>query len=33
MGYNGEVHKKLWLYVIVCGYNILCNFNGTINDK
>jgi hypothetical protein len=33
MGYNGRIHKKLWVYVIVLGYNIFCNFNGKINNK
>jgi len=33
MGYNGRVHKKLWVYVVVFGYNIFCNFNDKINKQ
>ena len=33
MGYNGRVHKKLWVCTAVLGYNIFCNFNGKINNK
>ena len=33
MGYNGGVHKKLWIYIVVLGYNIFYNFNSRINNK
>ena len=33
MGYNGGVHKKLWVYVVVLGYNIFYNFNSKIDNK
>ena len=33
MGYNDEVHKKLWIYVVVFGYNIFYNFNSKIDKE
>ena len=33
MGYNGGVHKKLWIYAGVLDYNIFCNFNSKINKQ
>ena len=33
MGYNDEVHKKLWIYVVVLGYNIFYNFNSKIDKE
>jgi hypothetical protein len=33
MGYNGGVHKRLWIYAGVLDYNIFCNFNSKINKQ
>ena len=33
MGYNGGVHKRLWIYASVLDYNIFCNFNSKINKQ